>query len=228
MFRESLNMEQVKQNILSKFEWRHACKEFDNNKKIKDEDFAFLMKVASLSPSSFGLEPYEIFVLQNPQLLKQLHPHLWGAQKQLFTASHILMFVAKKDITVEDYYIKYMMNDVQQLSAEIYNLKGNLIHEHQIKEIGMLENQRYLVEWAARQAYIALGNVMSAAAQIDIDSCPVEGFIKKEVANILTSNGVIDANKHSPIAFCCLGYRLLPPPHKKTRKPLEELVHYVQ
>lgn len=213
--------------ILDAYRRRHACKEFDANKKISNEDFDFLLQVISLSPSSFGLQPYEVFVLKNPELLQELHPHLWGAQKQLPTASHILLFAIKKDITVNDAYFDHILQDVQQTPADMQEMRRNLINNHQLNEIQMKNDSRYLDDWATKQAYIALGNVMSAAAQIGIDSCPVEGFISQEVTKILTNRKVVDPKYHQAAVFCFLGYRLNQPAREKTRKSLSELVHII-
>ncbi len=88
-------MPNKKSLILDAYQARHACKEFNSDKKISDADFEFLLQIISLSPSSFGLQPYEVFVLKEAKLLQELHPHMWGAQKQLPTASHVLMFATK-------------------------------------------------------------------------------------------------------------------------------------
>lgn len=213
--------------ILDAYRWRHACKEFDANKKISNEDFDFLLQIISLSPSSFGLQPYEVFVLKNSELLQELHPHLWGAQKQLPTASHILLFAIKKDITVNDAYFDHILQDVQQTPADMQEMRRNLINNHQLNEIQMKNDSRYLDDWATKQAYIALGNVMSAAAQIGIDSCPVEGFISQEVTKILTNRKVVDPKYQQAAVFCFLGYRLNQPAREKTRKSLSELVHII-
>lgn len=213
--------------ILDAYRWRHACKEFDANKKISEEVFEFLLEIISLSPSSFGLQPYEVFMLKNQKLLQELHPHMWGAQKQLPTASHILLFAIKKDITVNDTYFDHILHDIQQTPVEMQEMRRNLIQNHQLNEIQLKKDSRYLNEWAAKQAYIALGNVMSAAAQIGIDSCPVEGFVSQKVTDILVQHKVFDPKLYQAVVFCFLGYRLSPPVREKTRKPLAELVHVV-
>ncbi|MEN9945961.1 MAG: hypothetical protein RLZZ293_347 [Pseudomonadota bacterium] len=212
--------------ILQAYNWRHACKEFDNNKKIADTDMSFLYEVIRLSPSSFGLQPYEVFVLNNHDLLTKLHPHMWGAQKQLFSASHVLMFVTKKDVSVRDDYYQHIVADIQQTPAELLELRKNLIDQHQIDVIKVNENQRYLTDWATKQAYIALGNLMTAAAQIGIDSCPIEGFIPEPIHQILEQQQIIDLTKYEVSVFCCLGYRLNQP-RAKTRKPINELIHQI-
>lgn len=217
-----------KNEILAAYNWRHACKEFDSSRSIKSEDFEFLLEIIRLSPSSFGLQPYEVFVLRNEKLLAALHPQMWGAQKSLLTASEILLFATKKDITVEDDYFQHIVVEVQQTPEELLEMRRKLINNHQLNEIGMLQDRRYLDEWAARQAYIALGNLMSAAAEIGIDSCPIEGFLKSEITQILTQYQVLDNELYQPAVFCALGYRLIAPAREKTRKPLAELVHIIE
>ena len=216
-----------KENILKAFEFRHACKEFDVTRKISEDDFNFLLKIISLSPSSFGLQPYEIFVLQNEDLLKQLHPHMWGAKKQLFSASHVLMFAVKRDVLRQDEYSEHMLVDVQNTPVELRDMRRNLIEQHELNEIKVQENRRFLDDWTTKQAYIALGNVMSVAAMIGIDSCPVEGFIGEKVTQILVTNQVFDPTKYAVGVFCCLGYRLDGTVREKIRKPITELVRYI-
>lgn len=217
----------IKKEILGAYQWRHACKEFDKNKKISIDDWSFLMEIIRLSPSSFGLQPYEVLVLNNKQILEELHPHMWGAQKQLFTASNVIAFITKNDVTIDDQYFEHILVDVQNTPDDLLNFRRNLINDHQINEIKMKENDRYLNDWAGKQSYIALGNVMSAAAEIGIDSCPVEGFNKDNVQSILEKHKIIDGSKHSVSVFCCFGYRLNNPARDKTRKPLLELVRVI-
>lgn len=216
-----------KQQILEAYLWRHACKEFDSSKKISQEDFDFLLKVMSLSPSSFGLQPYEIFILQNQNLINELHPHMWGGKKQLPSASHIIMFATKKDITVHDSYIEDMITKVQQSPSDILELKRKIIHDHQTNEIGM-QDKRNLIDWGSKQVYIALGNLMSAAAEIGIDSCAIEGFTRKDINPILVKYQVIDLDKYEVSVFCSLGYRLAEPLRPKLRKDINQLVRFIK
>ena len=216
-----------KKQILAAYHWRHACKEFDDTRKISPDDFKFLLEIISLSPSSFGLQPYEIFVIENQQLKADLLPHMWGAQKQLPTASHTILFATKKDITVQDKYFEHILVEVQQTPKEMREFRSNVINNHQITNVKMDDNPRFLSDWAAKQAYIALGNVMSAAAEIGIDSCAIEGFQLEQVSDVLAKHQVIDFNHYDLALFCSFGYRKVPPARDKTRKALAELVHYV-
>lgn len=217
----------TKEEILAAFEWRHACKEFDVTQKIPRDDFEFLLKTVSLSPSSFGLQPYEIFVLQNQDLLKAMHPHMWGAQKQLFTCSDVLMFTVKKDLANSDEYLNHILINVQNTPIEMQEIRRNLIKQHFANEIKTTLNSQFLFDWCAKQAYISLGNLMQAASCIGIDSCPIEGFISEKITSVLAESETLDPSKYEVIVFCCLGYRLNHPSRPKVRKSIEDLVHFI-
>ena len=135
-----------KEDILAAHQWRHACKEFDSSKKINAEDFKFLLHVISLAPSSFGLQPYEVFVLKDLEILKKLHPHLWGAQKQLFSCSHVLMFAIKKDLANSDDYLEHILVNVQQTPDEMLAMRRDLIKQHQTSEIKKEEDIRFVFD----------------------------------------------------------------------------------
>jgi nitroreductase len=213
--------------LLEVFNWRHACKEFDVTRKINEPELATLLKTISLSPSSFGLQPYEVFVVQNAKVISELKPVMWGAQKQLETASHTLMFAVKKDIRTSDPYFNHMLVEIQQTPENMRELRTSIIHKHQVEQIASDHDPRYLTEWGARQAYLALGNLMTSAAMLGIDSCPIEGFEKSAVTAVLTQQQVLDPNQYEVAVFCCLGYRQADPVRPKARKPLSELVHFI-
>lgn len=216
-----------KNDILNAYQSRHACKEFDANKKISADDWSFLLDTIRLSPSSFGLQPYEVLVIENQDVLNELRPYVWGGQKQLPTASKTVLFVTKRDVTVDDEYFSHIVRDIQDTPSELLAMRKDLVNNHQLQQIKIGEDIRYLDDWAAKQAYIALGNVMTAAAMIGIDSCPIEGFVRDEVEKVLHKNNIIDFSKYQLAVFCCFGYRLTDPARAKTRKPLTELVRNI-
>lgn len=216
-----------KKEILNAYQLRHACKEFDATKKISTDDWNFLLETIRLSPSSFGLQPYEALVIESQDLLCELRPYVWGGQKQLPTASKTVLFVTKRDVTIDDEYFSHIVQDIQDTPSELLAMRKDLVKSHQLNQIKIEEDIRYLDDWAAKQAYIALGNVMTAAAMIGIDSCPIEGFVRDEVEKVLHKNNIIDFSKYQLAVFCCFGYRLTDPARAKTRKPLTELVRNI-
>ncbi len=216
-----------KKQILNSYQFRHACKEFDANKKISQADLEYLYEVISLSPSSFGLQAFEVLSIEDRDLLTEMLPFVWGGQKQLPTGSQTFIFLTRNDVKLNDNYLKHIVVDIQDTPIEMQEFRFNLIHNHQLNEIKIQENPRVINDWLAKQAYIALGNVMTAAAQIGIDSCPIEGFVKSEITDILIKKGLFDKSIHEVAVMCSFGYRKSDPVRAKMRKPMSELVKVV-
>lgn len=217
-----------KADILNAQQWRFACKEFDSHKKISADDVNFLLEIIRLSPSSFGFQPFQVLVLRNKKLLEELKSVTWGGQKQLPTASEVILFCIRKDIRFDSDFIDHSLKTVRQLPEEIIDIYKPLVKKHQEQDFALLHDPRYLHDWAGKQIYIALGNVMSAAAEIGIDSCPIEGFSMTEVTEILVNHDIIDSTLQEPCVFCGFGYRLAPPARAKARRELGDLVKYIE
>ncbi|WP_068498106.1 NAD(P)H-dependent oxidoreductase [Paenibacillus kribbensis] len=218
----------TKHQILSAYEFRHAAKEFDSHKKISDSDFDFILETGRLSPSSFGFEPWKFVVVQSNAMREKLLPYSWGAKKQLPTASHFVLILSRlpKDMIASSDYIKDMMENVQQLPAEVMQGKEKVYDAFLKSDFGLEDNERAMFEWACRQTYIALGNMMTAAAQIGIDSCPIEGFNKQEIERILSEEGIMDAEHFGISCMVAFGYRLNEP-RGKTRRSVDQVIEWV-
>ena len=123
----------IKETILAAFNSRHACKEFDVNKKISAEDFNFILETGRLSPSSFGFEPWKFLVIQNHSLREKILPLAWGAQRQLPSASHFLILLARKATHMHagSKYTQDIMRDMQKLPPEIVTLKSDFFKKFQ-------------------------------------------------------------------------------------------------
>ena len=176
----------TREDVLSAFQFRHATKKFDATKKISDQDFQVILEAGRLSPSSFGFEPWRFVVIQNAQLRDELKTVTWGAQGQLPTASHYVAILCLKDgMRYDSTHVTRMMRDVQHLSPEMMEKKRERFRAFQ-KENGILDSSRTLFDWAVKQAYIALGNMMTAAALLGIDSCAIEGGNMSAIEKILS------------------------------------------
>ncbi|MCP1308674.1 NAD(P)H-dependent oxidoreductase [Paenibacillus tyrfis] len=220
-------MEARKQQIIEAFQFRHACKEFDSSKKISDADFQFILETGRLSPSSFGFEPWKFVVVQNPAIREKLLPVTWGASKQLPTSSHFVIILSrtKADMVADSDYIQNMLTNVKQFPEEIRANYTKIYGKFQETDFQLLDNERVMFEWAARQTYIALGNMMTSAAQIGIDSCPIEGFDKAKAEQVLREEGILQGN----FGISCMvafGYRVSEP-RPKTRQSLDQIVQWV-
>lgn len=218
----------IKDQILEAYRFRHACKEFDPERAIGEEDFRFILETGRLSPSSFGFEPWKFVVLQNKAIREKLLPVTWGAQKTLPTASHFVLLLTRtrKGMTPDAPHIQSMMKDIQQLPEEVCIKKATVYRTFLESDFGLWEDGRLVFEWASRQTYIALGNMMTAAAQIGIDSCPIEGFIKDKAESVLQEAGILDPAEYGLSCMVAFGYRVREP-REKTRRPLDQVSEWV-
>ncbi|WAL62773.1 NAD(P)H-dependent oxidoreductase [Thermocoleostomius sinensis] len=185
--------------VLQQLHWRYATKKFDSTRKIPDDVWQTLEQSLVLAPSSFGLQPWKFFVVTNPNLRQQLVEPAWG-QTQVVDASHLVVFTIKKDVNTADVdrYIARMA-EVQQTSIDALEGLSNMIK-------GFLSEPPFPLdvnEWSKRQAYIALGQFMTCAAMLGIDTCPMEGFIPAKYDEIL---GFAEQG-YTSVVLCPAGYR---------------------
>ncbi|MFC4812067.1 NAD(P)H-dependent oxidoreductase [Paenibacillus sp. GCM10023250] len=218
--------ESKKQEILKAYQFRHACKAFDTNKKISAEDFNFILETGRLSPSSFGFEPWKFVVIQNEALREKLKPVSGGATGQLPTASHFVVLLARREggLRPDSVHVNKMWRDIHHMPEEV--VKDWYDFYKSFVETELEDNNRLIFEWSIRQTYIALGNMMTAAAQIDIDSSPIEGFDRKLVTAILQNEGIINGDDFGVACMAAFGYRQKDPKRPQTRQHLDEIVEW--
>jgi len=208
--------------LLQQLHWRYATKKFDPTKKIPEDIWNALEQALVLTPSSFGLQPWKFFVVHNPDIRQKLLEHSWG-QTQVVDASHLVVFAIKKSINTEDVdrYVQLISN-VRQVPIDSLQGMSNMIK-------GFIENPPYpmnLDEWAARQVYIALGQFMTSAALLGIDTCPMEGFNPAKYNEILG----LEAQGYAAVVLCPAGYRAVDDKYAvlpKVRYPSQEVVQTV-
>ncbi len=213
-----------REQILAGFNFRHAAKRFDSEKTIPNEDFELLLEVARLSPSSFGLEPWNS-IIANGALRRELTPLCWGAQGQLPTASYFIIFTAKTSeaMAPEAPFAKQTLQSVRGMSEAEANEYVAFYKKWLTHDYARLNTPELLHEWAARQAYIAMAKMMTVAAMRGIDSCAIEGFNVQKVTTLLAAKKLIDPTQDLPVVMLALGYRIDPPKHK-TRRPMGEIM----
>ncbi len=220
----------ITKSLFNAWNFRHACKEFDPSYHISDADINTILEAGRLSPSSFGFEPWQFLVIQNKALREELLPICWGAQGQLPTASHFIIFLARlgKAMNPKDTYIREtIMRDTQKLPDEVAEMRVGFFENFIENDLAYAGNDRAKFEWAARQCYIALGNMMTTAALLEIDSCPMEGFKKAEVENLLASKNLLNKETHGVAVMLGLGKRIKEP-HEKTRRSMDQVVQWVK
>jgi nitroreductase len=216
-----------RQQILDAYHFRHACKVFDPEKKIPEEDFLTILESGRLSPSSFGFEPWKFLVVQDPALREKLLPVTWGAQKSLPTASHYLIILARKQPSLrwDSDYITHMMREVHHLPEEAAEQRRQKYRIFQEQDFRLLESERATFDWAGKQCYIALGNMMTTAAMLGIDSCAVEGFRADELERVVAESLGVDTETFGVAVMVAFGYRIQEP-KGKTRQKMEDIVEW--
>ena len=206
-------MKDIKEVLLQAYEFRYACKQFDAAKKISDADFDTILETGRLSPSSWGLEPWRFLVIRDSPLRKKLFPIAWGAQNSLNGASHIIIFLArrKKDTLAGSQYMTHLLREVHHMPDDVAADMTAAYKGWQTTDFNLLESDRTIFDWACRQTYVALGNMMTTAALLGIDSCPIEGFNRQAVEALLTQEGYMDADhfRHGRVRLS--GRRPAPP-----------------
>ncbi len=217
----------ARETILNAFQFRHATKEFDATKTISNEDIDFILKTANLSPSSFGFEPWHFIVVQDKELRELLKPVAWGAPLKLDTASHFVLGLSMKASMVKHDadYIMHMMKDVKQFPAEVIDVYSKFYREFQERDFD-LDTDKKLFDWSSKQTYIALGNMMTSAALVGIDSCPIEGFHQEKAEALLKEKFGVDTTKYGLSFMVAFGYRKVAPEFAKSRRNIEDVVSW--
>lgn len=210
--------------------YRHACKEFDPDKKISQGDFAFILEAGRMSPSSFGFEPWKFLVIQNKEIREKLRAFTWGAQGQLPTASHYVAILARRPEYMQPkspYVQETMMRRVQQLSEDMCAMRTERYGNFRQNDFCLNDNEEIGFEWACRQCYIALANMMTAAAFIKVDSCAIEGFPRKTMEDFMAREQLAEPERYGMALMVAFGYRAKDP-RPKTRRPIGEVVRWVE
>lgn len=216
----------TKEQVLDIFHHRASTRYYDSTKKISDEDFAYILELARLSPSSVESEPWKFLVIQNPELRAKLKPVSWGMATQIDDASHLVVLLAKKNARYDSEFLEQSMKR-RGLTEEQIPVAREKYREFQAEHMKTLESDRSLFDWTSKQTYIALANMLTGAALIGIDSCPIEGFNYEDVNKILAEAGVLDSEEWGVSVMATFGYRAkeIKP---KSRKTIDEIVQWVK
>jgi nitroreductase len=197
--------------------WRYATKKFDASKKISAEDLETLKEAIRLSTSSYGLQPYKVFIIEDPAIREQLKPVSWG-QSQITDASQLVVFAnyTKLDEKVIDTYVE-RISKTREVPTEAIQGYGDFMKS---KILGLTAEEQAI--WTSKQTYLALGNLINAAAELKIDATPMEGFEPEKYNDILNLN---ELNLNASLV-ATIGYRHEEDTNqhvKKVRKSKEEL-----
>jgi nitroreductase len=204
-------------NIIEDLNWRYATKRY-TNKPLSEEQVNTILETIRLSATSLGLQPFEIYDIRSTELRTQLREAAYN-QPQLTEASHVLVFAVWTEVTeaMVDEYLQFVANTRNRELAQLDGFRKSIL--------GYLGNKETedIIKWASNQAYIALGKAMAAAAQLRIDSTPMEGFNNQTVDELL---GLKEKNLHAAVMLT-LGYRDTENDPlavaKKVRKPIHQI-----
>ncbi|APA68724.1 NAD(P)H-dependent oxidoreductase [Janthinobacterium sp. 1_2014MBL_MicDiv] len=185
-------------DLLETLQWRYATKKMDPTKTVPQDKVERILEAVRLTASSSGLHPYEVFVVTNPALREQIKPHAWN-QSQVTDASHLLVFAAWDNYTVER--INKMFDLVNTVRG--FKNEGWEAYRQQILATYPQRDAETNYQHAARQAYIGVGTALIAAAQEKVDSTPMEGFDPAKVDEILG----LRAKGLRSVVMLPLGYR---------------------
>jgi len=207
--------------LINRLTWRYAVKQFDPAKKITASDWATLEQALVLSPSSYGLQPYRFLVINDAALRTRLAVASYG-QSQIMDCSHLVVFAIRKGMDLDhiDHFIARVATvtkvTVESLAGYRKTIVGDLIDG---------PRHAWIDHWSARQAYMALGHLLTSAAALGIDACPMEGF------NPALYDDILDLpERHlSATVVCALGYRSADDKHArdaKVRFAIEDLIEH--
>ena len=193
-----MSTEAIKKQVLDAFDHRVAVRVY-NDQEISREDMEFILDTAWLSPSSIGLEAW-----------------------------HFVLLLAEKNArydsdSVKDSLVRRGLGEGDALNSRLATYES-----FQKNDMSLADNPRALFDWTAKQTYIALGNMMTSASMIGIDSCPIEGFNYDKVNAILAKAGIINSDKEGIASMVSFGYRLRDPKHPRSRKPREKVITWFE
>ena len=184
--------------LLDKLKWRYATKGFDKERRLGPEQVNNLLQAADLAPSSYGLQPFSLVLIESNEIKKKLSPAAFN-QPQVTAASHLFIFAVRNELSEKD------VNDFVDRIVKTRGISKDEVADYEATMKGSINKrtpeQRF--NWAARQAYISLGILLSAAAIQDIDACPMEGFNNKQFDEILG----LKEKGFSSVAMIAAGYR---------------------
>ena len=198
--------------------WRYAVKKFDDAKPVSEATIDAILEAGNLTASSFGLQPYQFVVVKDQTVQDKLVEASWN-QNQVAEASHLIIIAVRSDVD-HDYINDYvaMIESQRDMPAGALDPYKDMI----LGSIGRMAPDA-LHSWAVKQAYIVMGSMLAACADLQVDSCPMEGFLPAQYDEIL---GLDERNLNSVLVLP-IGYRAEDDKHqhyKKVRKPLEEMV----
>lgn len=203
--------------FIKNLNWRFATKKFDPLEKVSATDIATICKATKLAPSSFGLQPWHVYVIADREIKKKLQAEAAYMQPQVADASCLLVFCGRNDIIKR-------IDDFSKLNVEakVFDTAKAEETATSMKRSMAPRSPEAVMDWAKRQAYIALGFALAACSELKIDSCPMEGFDNAKLDKILNLPSHINS-----VALLAVGYRIEKKTPPKFRFPNNDLFTFI-
>ena len=185
--------------LLDALRWRYATKAFDPSRRIPSDTWQTLESALVLTASSYGLQPWKFLVITDPELRAQLRPHSWN-QPQITDCSHLVVLLKKREILAAD------ADRLIQATATARGIDTSVLEAYrQMIQVDLIDGPRSqaIGQWSANQVYIALGNLLTSAALLEVDTCAIEGFSPAEYDRILK----LEDSEYQSCVVCACGYR---------------------
>jgi nitroreductase len=209
------------ETALAQLRWRYAVKKFDPHKKIDPTTWAALEDSLVLAPSSYGLQPWKFFVVEDAAVRKQLLAHSWG-QAQVVDASHLVVFAVKENVNPSDAE-RHVKRTSEVRGVPVASLDG---YKGMMSGSLSRSTASEIDVWMSRQVFIAFGQFLATCAMMGVDACPMEGFVPKQYDEILG----LEAKGYASRIVATVGYRHADDKTAKLAKvryPKEEVIERI-
>lgn len=207
--------------LVAAMNWRYATKKFDPSRAIPTSTWNALAESLVLTPSSYGLQPWKFVIVTNKEIMERLVPHSWN-QRQVADCSHLVVFALRKNVDTAH------VDSFISRTAEVRGIDASSIEGYRkmmLSDVVHGPRSLHANEWAARQTYIALGNFMTSAALLQVDTCPLEGI---DAAKYDKELGLPERG-YATVVACAAGYRASDDKYSaavKVRFPVEQVLEY--
>jgi nitroreductase len=186
-------------DLLEHLKWRYATKQFDRSKTIAPEIWTALEDALVLTPSSYGLQPWKFLIVTSTDIKEQLKPLSWN-QSQVTDCSHYVVFAIQKNLTAA-HVDRFVARTAEVRGSSVESLAD--YRNIMVNDVVNGARSFHVNEWATRQTYIALGNFMTSAALLGVDTCPMEGIEPVNYDRLLG----LAAKGLTTVVACAAGYR---------------------
>ncbi len=208
-------------NIIDSLEWRYATKKFDESIILFDDVINRLAKAFNLTATSYGLQPIKLKIIKNKALQEKMSRASFD-QEQVATASHVLVFCVEKNIDanfINSYF--EIVKSVRKKDLEDIDKYNQILIDRFSKQ-----SPEQIFIWSVKQAYIALGNMLTVCAVEQIDSCPMEGFIPNQIDTLIS----LEKENLTSVLLLPIGIRDKEDQsanYKKVRHPIKNIVEFI-